>query len=289
MQRAVEPAVTAAVEAVADGLSGGGGDRGAAGEACERGLACDPAWVRPGDEYLCGRERTDAGLLEQLRRQLPRERLDLACELAFLNGQCLDASGESAEREQRPAQLRVMTALRTDRREPRRSCARVTERSSARSGSGADTSKPRNWQSPARLAITAPSRAALSARNASRSPPARGRAGRAWPSTLRAARIASSASLLPDCRSRRSRPTSSTRSSRLMRNRARPAPNEPVPSTANARLPGACWRVRNPRHLRPRSPRIPHRRFARRRRERVRVAVRVNADHVVQLVCKHPH
>ena len=24
-------------------------------------------------------------------------------------------------------------------------------------------------------------------------------------------------------------------------------------------------------------------------RERVRVAVRVNADHVVQLICKHPH
>jgi len=82
------------------------------------GLACDPSAVRPGDQYLCGRERTDAGLLEQLRRQLPRERLDLACELALLDGQCLDAPGESAEREQRPAQLRVLAALRTDRREP---------------------------------------------------------------------------------------------------------------------------------------------------------------------------
>ena len=61
---------------------------------------------------------TDAGLLEQLRRQLPRERLDLACELALLNGQCLDAPGESAQREQRPAQLRVLAAFRTDRREP---------------------------------------------------------------------------------------------------------------------------------------------------------------------------
>jgi hypothetical protein len=50
-----------------------------------------------------------------------------------------------------------------------------------------------------------PSRAAVSARSASRSPPARGRAGRVWPSTLRAARIASSASLLPDGRSRADR------------------------------------------------------------------------------------
>jgi hypothetical protein len=59
--------------------------------------------VRPGDQYLgCG-ERTDAGLGEQLRRQLPRERLDLACELALLNGQCHDAPGKSAQREQRPA------------------------------------------------------------------------------------------------------------------------------------------------------------------------------------------
>ena len=54
--------------------------------------------------------------LEQLRRQLPRERLDLACELA-LNGQCVDAPGESAEREQRPAQLWVLTASRTHRDE----------------------------------------------------------------------------------------------------------------------------------------------------------------------------
>jgi len=41
----VESAVAAAVEAVADCLAGGGGDGGAAGEAREGGLACDPAWV----------------------------------------------------------------------------------------------------------------------------------------------------------------------------------------------------------------------------------------------------
>jgi PAS domain-containing protein len=39
--------------------------------------------------------------------------------------------------------------------------------------------EPRNWQSRARLAVTTPSRAALSARSASRSPPARGDACRA--------------------------------------------------------------------------------------------------------------
>jgi hypothetical protein len=135
-------------------------------------LVIRPA-MRPGDQYLCGRERTGAGLLEQLRRQLPRERLDLACELALLDVRCLDAPGESAERQQRPAQLRVLAASGRTAASLRRSCARVSERSSARSGSGADTSKPRNWRSPARLAVTAPSRAALSARNASRNSPVR--------------------------------------------------------------------------------------------------------------------
>src|SRR4051794_7454062 len=41
----VELAVAAAVEAVADRLSGGGGDWGDAGEPGERGLAADPAFV----------------------------------------------------------------------------------------------------------------------------------------------------------------------------------------------------------------------------------------------------
>ncbi len=94
--------------------------------------------------------------------------------------------------------------------EPVRGCS---GRSSARSGSGVVTSRSRNWQSPARFAFTAPSRAAISARSASRSPLARGVAGRSCASTLRAARTASSASVLPPTRrSRRSRPTSNTRS-----------------------------------------------------------------------------
>ncbi len=74
--------------------------------------------MRPGDQDLRGRERTDTGLLEQLRSQLPRERLDFACELALLSGQCRDAPGESAQREQRPAQLRILAVFRTNRGEP---------------------------------------------------------------------------------------------------------------------------------------------------------------------------
>ena len=62
-----------------------------------------------------GSERTDAGLVEQLRRQLACERLDLGCELALLDGQGLDAPGESAQREQRPAELRVATVFGADR------------------------------------------------------------------------------------------------------------------------------------------------------------------------------
>ena len=107
----------------------------------------------------------------------------------------------------------------------RNSRDRVSERSSPRSGSGAVTSRSRSWHSPARFAFTAPSRAAISARKASRSPLARGVAGRCCASTLRAARTASSASVLPpELRSRRKRPTSSTRSPQSARKRVRPAP-----------------------------------------------------------------
>ena len=55
--------------------------------------------------------RTDAGLVEQLRCELARERLDLACELALLGGQLQDASGDRAQREQAAAQLGVASAV----------------------------------------------------------------------------------------------------------------------------------------------------------------------------------
>ena len=108
MQRPIESAVTAAVEAVADRLPGGGGDRGAAGESCEGRFRADPAGVRPGKDELRGRERADAGLLEQLGRELPREPLDLACELALLGGQLQHPSGNRAQREQGAAQLGIV-------------------------------------------------------------------------------------------------------------------------------------------------------------------------------------
>jgi hypothetical protein len=45
VERSVELTVSAAVEAVADRLPGGSGDRGDAGEAGERGLAREPTYV----------------------------------------------------------------------------------------------------------------------------------------------------------------------------------------------------------------------------------------------------
>ena len=62
--------------------------------------------------------RTDAGLLEQLRRQLARQRFDLACELALLGGQLQDASRDGAEREQAAAQLWITSAGWPRCREP---------------------------------------------------------------------------------------------------------------------------------------------------------------------------
>ena len=113
MQRAVEFSVAASVEPVADGLAGGGGDRGCAGESCEGGFRFDPAAVGPRqDELSCG-VRTDAWLLEQLRRELAGERFDLVGELAFLGGQLQHASGDRAQREQAAAQLGVVSAMRS--------------------------------------------------------------------------------------------------------------------------------------------------------------------------------
>src|SRR6266498_4526133 len=70
-------------------------------------IASDPAGVRPGDDELRGRERSDARLIEQLRRQRSGERLDLARELALFGGQVLDAASDRAQGLQRAAQLDV--------------------------------------------------------------------------------------------------------------------------------------------------------------------------------------
>ena len=119
VEGAVELSVAAAVEAVADRLSGGGGDRGDAGEPGERGFAADPAFVGPGEHDLGCEERPDAGLVEELGCELLGQRLDLAGELALLGDQLLDAASDGAEREQGAAQLRVVAALRSGRRETR--------------------------------------------------------------------------------------------------------------------------------------------------------------------------
>src|SRR6266508_6913415 len=97
VQGAVELAIAAAVEAVADRLSRRSGDRCAASEASEGGLASDPAGVGPGDDELRGRERSDARLIEQLRRQRSGELLDLAREFALFGGQVLDAARDRAQ------------------------------------------------------------------------------------------------------------------------------------------------------------------------------------------------
>ena len=58
-----------------------------------------------------------AWLVEQLRRGSPGERLDFACEFAFLLGQLQDAAGDRAEREQAAAHLGISSAMRAGRGE----------------------------------------------------------------------------------------------------------------------------------------------------------------------------
>jgi hypothetical protein len=89
VEGAVQLAVAAAVEAVSDGLAGGGGDRCCARESGERRFGCEAARVRPAEHDLCGHERADARLLEELWCERAGERLDLRRQLAFLAGERL--------------------------------------------------------------------------------------------------------------------------------------------------------------------------------------------------------
>src|SRR2546430_4167972 len=86
---------------------------------------------------------------------------------------------------------------------------------------------------------------------------------------------------------RRNLLTSSTRSPRPVKKRVRPAPKEPLPSTANARRPGACASTSLQR-LRVALTRRGNRRLEDDRatehihdRERMTVAVRVDTDDIV--------
>ena len=101
VQRAVEFSVAAAVEAVADCLSGGGGDRCAAGERAK----AASLRMRPGCDQRARAARRRAGRRRARRAaavELPGQGLDLGFELAFLDGQLLDTAGERAQRVQVP-------------------------------------------------------------------------------------------------------------------------------------------------------------------------------------------
>ena len=58
-----------------------------------------------------GGVRSDAWLVEQLRREFARERFDLACELALLGCQLQDASGDRAQSEQAAAELGIASSV----------------------------------------------------------------------------------------------------------------------------------------------------------------------------------
>ena len=115
VEGAVELAVAAAVEAVADRLAGGGGDRGDAGETGERGLALIRPWCDQESTTCAARSGPTPGWSSSCGASLRVSVFDLAGELALLGGQLLHAACDGAEREQRAAQLRVMTALRARR------------------------------------------------------------------------------------------------------------------------------------------------------------------------------
>ena len=93
---AVELAVAAAAEPVADRLAAGGRDRGDAGEAGEGRLRADASAMRPGDDQLRRHDRADARLVKQLRCERTDVSEDLTLELGGLGGHVLDSAGEAA-------------------------------------------------------------------------------------------------------------------------------------------------------------------------------------------------
>ena len=209
---------------------------------------------------------------------------------------CSDAAGDRAQREQAAAQLGV--ALGRAGRVAARRCssrARVSGRSSLRSGSGVVISRSRSWQSPARLALTAPSRAATSACNAWRSPPARGVAGRslrehAAGGTDRVERVGLAArAALPPQPADLEHPLTAAgqEASQTGTERAGAFDRERTPTAARARR-RASTPARSRRCSRRRRLEHDHAADDLHDRERVRVAVRVDTDDVVQLICKHP-
>jgi hypothetical protein len=110
----VDLAVAAAVEAVAVGLAGADGDRGDAGGAGELGVAGEPA--RAGDladEFGRG-QRPEAGLAEQVRR-------DLGDKLCDLDSSALMVCESSRTRRSssRAMRTRIVCSVRASRRATR--------------------------------------------------------------------------------------------------------------------------------------------------------------------------
>jgi hypothetical protein len=101
VEGAVELAVAAAAEAVAAGEAAGGGQWCDAGEPSEAGFGVDPVAVGPGDDQLCGHDRADTGLVEQLGDERADVAEDLALERLGLGGGGLDPACERAQDEDR--------------------------------------------------------------------------------------------------------------------------------------------------------------------------------------------
>jgi hypothetical protein len=71
--------------------------------------------MRPGEQQLRRGEWADAGFVDELRSEFERQGLDLRLKFALFGSQLLDAPRESAQRLQRAAQLDVAVAARPDR------------------------------------------------------------------------------------------------------------------------------------------------------------------------------
>ncbi len=158
---------------------------------------------------------------------------DLAGELALLSGQLQHPSGDRAQREQAAAQLRVVSAAAGRVAGETLQAAVHASAAAARSaaGSGVVINRSRSWQSPARLGVdcsfacgdqvpAAPGDRPLPA--ASPAAPARARCGRHGLRRARQSCHRNGARAATD-------PTSSTRSSRPLRKRVRPAPKRACP------------------------------------------------------------
>jgi DNA-binding transcriptional regulator YhcF (GntR family) len=82
-----------------DRLAARGWDGCDAGESCEGGLGANAARVRPGDDHICGDDRSDARLVEQPWCERTDVAEDLPLELLGLRRRRLDPSRERAQDE----------------------------------------------------------------------------------------------------------------------------------------------------------------------------------------------